>query len=311
MNWSRATVLLTGGTGSFGRRFLERPRPPRRIVIFSRDEHKQHALRRAGLGGPRVSWIVGDVRDASALREALEGVDAVIHAAALKQVPLGEAQPEEFILTNLLGALNLVDAARAAGVSRVLALGTDKAVNPVNVYGATKLLAERVFLAADARRGRRPTRFAGVRYGNVLGSRGSVLDDLAARPSRKRIPITDERMTRFWMPLEAAVEFAVESLLSMKGGEIFIPRMRGARVADLVLAAAPGARLEPAGRRPGEKIHELLIAEDEAPYAVEERGRFVLRPWTTPRGGRPFRGTRYASDSAERFSADELRRLTR
>jgi UDP-N-acetylglucosamine 4,6-dehydratase len=311
MNWSRTSVLITGATGSFGRRFITallRERRPRRVVAFSRDEHKQHEMRQAGLKSPRLEYVVGDVRDPRSLREALHGIDVVVHAAALKQVPLCEAQPLEAIQTNLLGAQNVIDAATEAGVARVVGLSTDKAVHPANAYGAAKLLAERLFLTANARAGR-GTRFCCVRYGNVLGSRGSILEGLWAQRQGGRVTITDPRMTRFWMTLDEAVGVVLTSLERMRGGEIFIPKVRSARTLDLMKAAAPGCVVEIIGLRPGEKVHELLISEDEAPYVVERGGLYVLTPGTRARRGKRFKGERFSSQDAERFSAAELRAL--
>lgn len=312
MNWSRTTVLVTGGTGSFGRKFVElvlKEHKPRKVIVFSRDEHKQHELRRAGLDASKVELVIGDVRDVRSLREALQGVNVVVHAAALKQVPVCEAQPMEAIQTNLLGAQNLIDAAREARVARVIALSTDKAVQPVNVYGATKLLAERLFLQANARSGARATRFSCVRYGNVLGSRGSLVPVVQEQRRTGRVTITDPRMTRFWLPLEEAARFVLRCANRMRGGEVFIPKVRSARITELIAAIAPDCAVEPIGRRPGEKIHEVLLSEDEAPYAVEEDGMYVLRPWEALVRGRRSAISRYASDTAEPLTADELRRL--
>jgi UDP-N-acetylglucosamine 4,6-dehydratase len=312
MNWKRETVLVTGGTGTFGRAFVEtvlRDCKPRKVIVFSRDEHKQNDMRKAGLGSPRVEYLVGDVRDARSLRDAMHGVTVVVHAAALKQVPLCEAQPSEAISTNVLGAQHIVEAALTAGVGRVAALSTDKAVHPVNVYGATKLLAERLFLRANAEGRNRRCRFSCVRYGNVIGSRGSLLPMLLEQRRTGRVTITDRRMTRFWMTIEDAVGFVLCCLDSMRGGEVFVPKVRGARIVDLIKAVAPGCAIESIGRRPGEKIHEVLISEDEAPYALERAEGFVIYPWVRPEGGRRFRGARYASDTVERLSLDELRGL--
>ncbi len=311
MNWSRTSVLITGATGSFGCRFITtllRDQRPKRIVAFSRDEHKQHDMRQAGLRSPRLEYVVGDVRDPRSLREALHGIDVVVHAAALKHVPVCEAQPLEAIQTNLLGAQNVIDAATATGVGRVVALSTDKAVHPANAYGAAKLLAERLFLAADARPGR-GTRFACARYGNVLGSRGSILEGLWAQRQGGHVTITDPRMTRFWMTLDEAVGVVLTALDRMRGGEIFIPKVRSASTLDLVKAAAPGCVVEIVGLRPGEKVHELLISEDEAPYVVERGGMYVLTPGARPRRGKRFTGERFSSRDAEHFSAAELRAL--
>ncbi|HEX8701252.1 MAG TPA: polysaccharide biosynthesis protein [Myxococcaceae bacterium] len=311
MNWSRTSVLITGASGSFGRRFITallRDQRPKRVVAFSRDEHKQHDMRQAGLKSPRLSYVIGDVRDPRSLREALHGIDVVVHAAALKHVPVCEAQPLEAIQTNLLGAQNVIDAATAAGVSHVVGLSTDKAVHPANAYGAAKLLAERLFLAADARPVR-GTRFACVRYGNVLGSRGSILESLWAQRQKGRVTITDPRMTRFWMTLDEAVDVVLASLERMRGGEIFIPKVRSARTVDLVKAAAPGCVVEIVGLRPGEKVHELLISDDEAPYVIERGGLYVLTPGIRAKRGKRFQGERYSSRDAEHFTAEELRVL--
>ncbi len=306
-----ASVVLTGGTGSLGRALAARllATGARRVTVFSRDEFKQHEMRRE-FRDARLSFAVGDVRDERALREAFAGAGIVVHAAALKQVPVGEIHPLEAIQTNALGTSNVVEAALAARVRRVLAVSSDKAVHPVNVYGATKLLAERVVLQANSRRDRRAARFSCVRYGNVLGSRGSIIPELKRQRAAGVITLTDPATTRFWWRLEEAASFVMRCAEAMKGGEIFVPRMRASLLTDLVRAVAPGAAVRVAGRRAGDKIHELLVSRDEAPFTAQRHGMLVITPWKRP-AGRPFREEEYSSASAPRFSVAELRRLVR
>lgn len=274
-------ILVTGGTGSFGRKFAEvviREHHPRKLIIFSRDELKQHEMRMGGFDAPTVRFFIGDVRDVDRLRRAMAGVDLVVHAAALKQVPACEYNPIEAVLTNVMGARNVVEAALDAGVQKVIALSSDKAVNPVNLYGATKLVAEKLFIQANAYSGRGPTRFGCVRYGNVVGSRGSVIPLFLEQRHNGKVTITDPRMTRFWIPLGQAVQFVIRCLEVMHGGEVFVPKLPSMRVLDLVEAVAPGCELEGIGIRPGEKLNEVLISEDEAHQTLEAEDMFVIRP---------------------------------
>jgi UDP-N-acetylglucosamine 4,6-dehydratase len=304
--WPDLNVLVTGATGSFGRRFLQivlAEHPPRRLVVYSRDELKQHEMRAAGFDHPSLRYFLGDVRDGDRLRRALAGVDLVVHAAALKQVPACEYNPFEAVKTNILGAENLIDAAIDAGVQRVVALSTDKAVNPVNLYGATKLVAEKLFVQGNAYAGAEGTRFSCVRYGNVVGSRGSVVPVFLSQRASGRITLTDPRMTRFWITLDQGVRFVLHAAQVMHGGEVFVPRIPSMRMTDLAAALAPEARVDVVGIRPGEKLHESLLAPDEARHAVELDDMYVILPshpwWPQERWseGRPLpEGFSYTSD---------------
>jgi UDP-N-acetylglucosamine 4,6-dehydratase len=289
MDWKNQTILITGGTGSFGKKFTEimlRDYHPKKLVIFSRDELKQHEMRVSGFDDPSLRYFIGDVRDVDRLRRAFQGVDIVVHAAALKQVPACEYNPIEAILTNIDGAKNVIDAALDTNVQRVLALSSDKAVNPINLYGATKLVAEKLFVQANAYSGSGPTRFSSVRYGNVVGSRGSVIPIFQEQRKNGRVTITDSRMTRFWITLEQGVHFVIHSIEQMIGGEVFVPKIPSMSLSDLVLALAPGC-VESIGIRPGEKLHEVLVSEDEARHSVELDEMFVIQPthpwWSTDR----------------------------
>jgi UDP-N-acetylglucosamine 4,6-dehydratase len=275
------TFLVTGGTGSFGRQFvrtvLQRTKL-KRVIVFSRDELKQHDMSRQ-IDDPRVSYFLGDVRDRDRLYRAFKaGVDVVVHAAALKQVPACEYNPFEAVRTNLLGAQNVVDAAIDVGVPKVLALSTDKAVNPVNLYGATKLCAEKLFVQGNSYAGSRPTRFACVRYGNVVGSRGSVIPLFEKQRESGEITVTDRRMTRFWLTLEQGVAFVLRCIERMKGGEVFVPRIPSMGILDLAKAVAPECKVKFTGIRAGEKLHETLISSDEARHTVLVDDMFVIKP---------------------------------
>jgi UDP-N-acetylglucosamine 4,6-dehydratase len=283
MNWKELSILVTGGTGSFGKKFIEtvlRRHQPRRLIVFSRDEVKQLEMRQyfGDQPGSPLRYFIGDIRDRNRLYRALQGVEVVIHAAALKQVPTAEYNPLEVILTNILGSANLIEAAIDCGVQKVIALSTDKAVNPINLYGATKLCAEKLFLAAEVYAGTRKTRFSVVRYGNVLGSRGSVLPIFLEQRRQGVLSVTDPRMTRFWVTLEQAVAFVCRCLEIMRGGEIFVPRLPSAKVMDLARAIGPECRLEITGIRPGEKLHETLLTEDEAGRTLEYEDLYVIQP---------------------------------
>jgi UDP-N-acetylglucosamine 4,6-dehydratase/5-epimerase len=279
---SDKSILITGGTGSFGRRFarlaLERFRP-RRLVIFSRDELKQSEMQ-PEFDSPAMRFFIGDVRDRDRLTQAMRGVDIVIHAAALKQVPSAEYNPMECVKTNVHGAENVIAAAIENEVQKVIALSTDKAANPINLYGATKLVSDKLFVAANNLAGGHRTRFAVVRYGNVVGSRGSVVPlfrKLLAQGMRE-LPITDERMTRFWITLDEGVGFVFRSLERMHGGEIFVPKIPSARITDLALAMGPGASLKVVGIRPGEKLHEVMCPRDDSHLTLEFADHYVIRP---------------------------------
>ena len=319
-DWSNASVLVTGGTGSFGKqlvRTLLRGKAPKRVVVFSRDELKQHEMRGAGYDDPRLRYFIGDVRDEARLRRALQGVDVVVHAAALKQVPACEYNPFEAIQTNILGARNVIETSLDAGVRRVLSLSTDKAVNPVNLYGATKLCAEKLFGQGNAYSGHNETRFANVRYGNVVGSRGSVIPLFRRQRATGTVTLTDDRMTRFWLTLEQGVDFVLRAVGDMQGGETFVPRIPSMRLVDLAEAIAPGCTHEVIGIRPGEKLHEVLVSEDEARNARDDGDRFVILPafatWPLDRwDALPAlpEGFRYTSDTNDAWlSVDELRAM--
>lgn len=281
MDWSDKVVLVTGGTGSFGKKFirilLDEYRPLK-VIVFSRDELKQHEMRQAGFDDKQLRYFIGDVRDKDRLHRAFNGVDVVVHAAALKQVPACEYNPMEAIKTNILGSSNVIDAALNSGVSRVIALSTDKAVNPVNLYGATKLAAEKLFIQSNSYAGGMATRFACVRYGNVVGSRGSVVPVFLKQRENGVITITDKRMTRFWISLEQGVRFVLRCAEQMLGGEVFVPKIPSMKVVDLAKAIAPRAEIETIGIRPGEKLHEVLISEDEARTTVELEDMYVVQP---------------------------------
>jgi UDP-N-acetylglucosamine 4,6-dehydratase len=281
MNWQESVVLITGGTGSFGKKFTEillREYKPKKLIIFSRDELKQHEMRQMYPETPDspLRFFIGDVRDHERLHRAFHGVDVVVHAAALKQVPACEYNPFEAILTNVMGAKNIIDAAIDRGVQKVLALSTDKAVNPVNLYGATKLCSDKLFVQGNAYAGIDKTRFSCVRYGNVVGSRGSVIPLFREQSAKGRITVTDARMTRFWITLEQGVRFVVSSIEQMHGGEIFVPKIPSMNIMDLAKAIAPDCAVDSIGIRPGEKLHEVLISEDEARNTVELPDRYIV-----------------------------------
>jgi UDP-N-acetylglucosamine 4,6-dehydratase len=320
MNWQESTVLVTGATGSFGRKFIQimlRDYQPRKLIIFSRDELKQHEMRVEGFDHPSLRYFIGDVRDESRLRRAMRGVDVVVHAAALKQVPACEYNPFEAIMTNVMGAKNVIDAALDVGVSRVLALSTDKAVNPVNLYGATKLCSDKLFVQSNSYGGEGGTRFSCVRYGNVVGSRGSVIPLFQNQRATGRLTVTDERMTRFWMTLDQAALFVIDCIERMKGGEIFVPKIPSMSIVDLARAMAPECEIESIGIRPGEKLHELLVSEDEARNTRELNDRYVVHPvapwWGTTgaeEGSSLPDGFVYSSDqNPHQLSIEELQSL--
>ncbi len=307
MQWSEQIVLVTGGTGSFGKKFCElmlADYHPKKLIIFSRDELKQHDMRASGFDHPSLRYFIGDVRDAQRLERAFSGVTVVVHAAALKQVPACEYNPFEAIQTNVIGAKNVIDAAINQGCRRILALSTDKAVNPINLYGASKLCAEKVFVQANAYAGAKDTRFSCARYGNVVGSRGSVIPMFLEQRKSGRVTITDPRMTRFWITLERGVRFVVRCIEQMRGGEIFIPKIPSMKLIDMAEAVAPGCELECIGIRSGEKLHEVLLSEDEARNAVETDDMYVVQPthsWWQKGNWKQARalpeGFRYSSDT--------------
>lgn len=312
MDWSKKVVLVTGGTGSFGKRFINvmlKEYHPAKIIVFSRDELKQHEMRVAGYNDPSLRYFIGDIRDKERCMRAFDGVDVVIHAAALKQVPACEYNPMEAIKTNILGSSNVIDACIDTGVSRVVALSTDKAVNPVNLYGATKLAAEKLFVQSNAYAGGREVRFACVRYGNVVGSRGSVVPVFLKQRETGKVTVTDDRMTRFWISLEQGVRFVIRAAENMYGGEVFVPKIPSMTVIDLAKAIAPQAQVEIIGIRPGEKLHEVLISEDEARQTVELDDMYVVQPAESLWFGRDWEskgklltdGFRYASDTNKQW----------
>ncbi len=281
MEWNKKVVLVTGGTGSFGKKLIKilvEEYHPAKIIVFSRDELKQHEMRTSGYNHPSIRYFIGDVRDRERLSRAFYGVNIVVHAAALKQVPACEYNPMEAIKTNILGSSNVADAAIENGVEKVLALSTDKAVNPINLYGATKLAAEKLLIQSNAYAGGRNTRIACTRYGNVVGSRGSVVPLFIQQRPSGRLTITDERMTRFWISLEQGVRFVIRCIEQMQGGEVFVPKIPSMNMMDLARAVAPEAKVDIIGIRPGEKLHETLISEDEARTTVELPDMYVVQP---------------------------------
>lgn len=320
------SVLVTGATGSFGKRFIRTvlaEHRPERLVVFSRDELKQYDMAADFPTSkyPCLRYFLGDVRDLQRLTMAFRGIDTVIHAAALKQVPAAEYNPFECIRTNVIGAENIVNAALQAGVGNVLALSTDKAVNPTNLYGASKLAADKIFVAANNLAGQDGTRFSVVRYGNVIGSRGSVVELYLRLIAEgvKSLPVTDARMTRFWISLDQGVQFVLSSLEQMHGGEIFVPKIPSMSVSDLAACLAPDLEQNIIGIRPGEKLHEALITEDDARYTVEFADRYVIEPafkwwetngYTHSNGKRVAETFRYSSDAnVDWLDADRMRTL--
>ena len=321
------SILITGGTGSFGKNFiralLDRYKP-KRVVVYSRDELKQFEMQQE-FSQPCMRYFIGDVRDGDRLVQAMRGIDFVVHAAAMKQVPTAEYNPMECIKTNIHGAENVIHAAMANEVERVIALSTDKAANPVNLYGATKLVSDKLFVAANNVAGGLRTRFSVVRYGNVVGSRGSVVPffkSLIAKGATE-LPITDVRMTRFWITIPQAVEFVFKSFRGMHGGEIFVPKIPSVRITDLADAMAPGLRHQIIGIRPGEKLHEIMCPADDSHLTLEFAHHFVIRPTITfattsdytinaegEKGIPVTQGFEYNSgDNTDFLTTEELRRL--
>ncbi|MFA5114006.1 MAG: UDP-N-acetylglucosamine 4,6-dehydratase (inverting) [Candidatus Margulisiibacteriota bacterium] len=277
-----AVILVTGGTGSFGKKFcrivLDEYRP-KKLIVFSRDELKQFEMAQQFADhADRIRYFIGDVRDKERLMRAFDGVDYVIHAAALKQVPAMEYNPTEAIKTNINGAMNIIDVAIERRVKRVIALSTDKACNPINLYGATKLCSDKLFVAANSYSGATGTKFAVVRYGNVVGSRGSVVPFFKAKAQEGVLPITDERMTRFWITLEQGVRFVIKNIERMCGGELFVPKIPSMNIMDLAKTIAPACKTKVVGIRPGEKLHEVMISVDDARDTVELEDCYVIQP---------------------------------
>lgn len=322
MNWQELTVLVTGGTGSFGQKFTEiilRDYRPKKLIIYSRDELKQHEMRQiySDAGDSPMRYFIGDVRDQGRLERAMYKADVVVHAAALKQVPACEYNPLEAVKTNINGASNIIDAAINTGVKRVLALSTDKAVNPVNLYGATKLVAEKLFVQANSYSGQDGTHFSCVRYGNVVGSRGSVIPLFKQQREIGCITLTDERMTRFWLTLEQGVRFVIKCIEFMQGGEVFIPKIPSMRVTELADIIAPGCERKIIGIRSGEKLHEMLVSRDESRHTLEFDDMYVIQPlqnwWQKPtyNGANPMtEGAKFSSDTNTWWlTSSELRQI--
>lgn len=313
-------ILVTGGTGSFGQKFTEialQEYSPKVIRIFSRGEFLQQEMRRKFNNDDRLRFFIGDVRDSSRLYRAMNGVDIVVHAAALKQVDTCEYNPIEAVRTNIEGTVNVIETAIDNSVAKVIAISTDKAVNSVNLYGATKLVAEKLLIQGNAYTGARKTRFSCVRYGNVIGSRGSVIPLFLEQKRKGIITITDERMSRFWIILEQGVHFVIDCIGRMQGGEIFVPKIPSMRVIDLADVIAPEAEIKIIGIRPGEKIYEVLLTEEEARHAQEFSEYFIVEPeyplWGGVRleGGKPLKeGFRYTSDTCNWWlTKEELREI--
>ncbi|MFL0505709.1 UDP-N-acetylglucosamine 4,6-dehydratase (inverting) [Ureibacillus sp. 179-F W5.1 NHS] len=312
------TVLVTGGTGSFGKKFIKKALEEnvKKVIVFSRDELKQYEMKQE-FKDERIRFFIGDVRDKDRLNRAFDGVDIVIHAAAMKHVDACEYNPFEAIKTNIHGAQNIIEAAIDRGVEKVIALSTDKACSPVNLYGATKLASDKLFVAANSYVGDKKTRFAVVRYGNVVGSRGSVVPFFKKIRHTGVIPITDERMTRFWITLDQGVQFVLDNLERMQGGEIFIPKIPSMKVTDLAKAIAPECEIEIIGIRPGEKLHEAMIMEDDARHTVEFDDYYVIQPeftwWKKEKhleGKKLSDGFAYTSDSnTDWLTIEQLKEL--
>lgn len=298
-------VLVTGATGSFGRRFLRRlldHSSVAKLIVLSRDELKQLEVRKEFNDDPRLRFFLGDVRDRDRVYRAFDGVDVVVHAAALKQIPAAEYNPFEFVKTNILGAQNIIDAAIDRGVERVVALSSDKASSPVNLYGATKLVSDKLFVAGNAYAGDKNTHFAVVRYGNVIGSRGSVIPFFKECAKTGTLPITDPGMTRFWITLEQAIDLVFTAFGSMQGGEIYVPKIPSMRILDLAKALAPGAALEVTGIRPGEKVHEEMISVTDSRRTFDRGSHYVVLPDIALEGVRDEPGQRV--EAGFRYTSD-------
>jgi len=305
-----SSMLITGGTGSFGKAFIEyalRELSPKRIIIFSRDELKQYEVRQLFNNDPRLRWFIGDIRDQHRLIRAMHNVDYVVHAAALKQVDTAEYNPFEYVQTNIIGTQNVIEAAIDTGVKKVVALSTDKASSPINLYGATKLAADKLCQSANHYASGYETRFSVVRYGNVMGSRGSVVPFWKKLASEgKEIPITDSRMTRFWISLPDAVKFVIEAFDLMHGGEVFVPRIPSMKITDLAEAVAPGVKTVEIGIRPGEKLHEEMIAADDSRRTISLKDRFVILPTIALWGYEPLVGDEVEDGFAYRSDTNDL-----
>ena len=316
-----SSILITGGTGSFGKAFIDYALTnldPKRIVIFSRDELKQYEARQRFNNDSRLRWFIGDIRDQHRLKRAMHNVDYVVHAAALKQVDTAEYNPFEYVQTNIIGSQNVVEAAIDTGVKKIVALSTDKASSPLNLYGATKLAADKLFQSANHYAAGYPTRFSVVRYGNVMGSRGSVIPFFKKLVAAgKPLPITDTRMTRFWITLPQAVQFVVDSFDLMVGGELYVPRIPSMKITDLVTAIAPGSETYEMGIRPGEKLHEEMISEDDSRRTLQLDNRYVVLPtiadwgdFVAPNGAPLPDGFAYKSNTNDLWlSASDIQKL--
>lgn len=313
-----SSILVTGGTGSFGKAFIAdllARHDPKRVVVFSRDELKQYECRQLFGDDPRLRWFIGDIRDPHRLHRAMHGVEYVVHAAALKQVDTAEYNPWEFVQTNVIGSQNVIEACIDAGVTKVVALSTDKASSPINLYGATKLTADKLFITGNHYAAAYPTRFSVVRYGNVMGSRGSVIPYFRKlAEAGQSLPITDLRCTRFFITLPQAVQLVLDAFEHMQGGELYVPRIPSMKVTDLAQAIAPGAAMHDVGLRPGEKLHEEMISPEEGRRALLVGERFVIQPdlaswgYTAPADGVPVpEGFHYTSENNDEwFTREEI-----
>lgn len=313
-------VLVTGGTGSFGKKFINKALllDAKKIIVFSRDELKQYEMRKEFGEDSRLRYFIGDVRDKDRLYRAFEGVDIVIHAAAMKHVEACEYNPFEAVKTNINGAQNIIEAAIDCGVERVIALSTDKAAAPVNLYGATKLASDKLFIAANSYVGEKNTKFSVVRYGNVVGSRGSVVPFFQQIKHTGVLPVTDERMTRFWITLEQGVQFVIDNLSRMRGGELFVPKIASMKIMDLAKAIGSECEIEIVGIRPGEKLHETMITIDDARHTIEYDDYYVIAPefswWTTEKieGKALPEGFEYNSATNDRWlTVEDLREIVK
>jgi UDP-N-acetylglucosamine 4,6-dehydratase len=315
------SILVTGGTGSFGKAFVSdllKNHEPKKVIVFSRDELKQFEMKSQLGDDSRLRYFIGDIRDKDRLMRAFTNVDYIVHAAALKQVDTGEYNPREFVSTNVIGSQNVVDAAIDSGVSKVIALSTDKASSPINLYGATKLTADKLFTAANVYGVYSHTFFSVVRYGNVMGSRGSIIPlfkELAAKGLE--IPITDKRMTRFWITLEQAVSFVQEAFSEMSGGELFVPKIPSMRITDLAIALAPNSNIKEIGIRPGEKLHEEMISPDDSRRTVKQKNKYVISPisaewdYVEPVGEKLPEGFSYTSDTNDLWlTVDDIKKIS-
>ena len=317
------TILITGGTGSFGQRFTKRilaEYTPKKIIIYSRDEYKQYVMRsKFKEYDEKLRFFIGDVRDKDRLYRALDGVDVVIHSAALKHVTVAEYNPIEAIKTNINGAMNIIDAAIDCGVDKVVALSTDKAVSPVNLYGATKLVSDKLFVAGNAYAGGKGTTFSVVRYGNVTGSRGSIVPffNTLINDGAKELPITDYRMTRFWITLDQGVDLVFKAIEEANGGEIYVSKIPSYKVTDLAKAMLPDAELKEVGIREGEKLHEVMITEEDSRFTFDYGDHYIIYPhfdwWNSmkhlkPGGVKVADGFRYSSDNNEEWLSEDVMR---